>query len=281
MSRISDFKVTSITYEPHELDIFWTFENPERALEVNVTVERSYSPSGPWEEIAIVRGGIHFQDRLTLVYPYRKPLYRLKVIRVSDNEVLQITDPKAWEVEPDLIALEIRRRENLMLNQFSGSEILYYPVRIDGLRCPDCWDQIAQHRIKSNCETCFGTGFVTGFYHPIFLRVQLSQRMEEYQPGAELDEHRQEQLQALIPANFPVKIGDLVLTKDNVRYVVNRYSYTTKLRAIVSYQVLLWRIPPADVKYRVPLPQPAFFSSQPQSFDYTRPYTWYLAAERV
>ena len=63
------------------------------------------------------------------------------------------------------IAREIIRKEYLRLKKYSGTAGMLYKRRTSGTRCPECtdWD-IEDSPGKSQCRTCYGTGFVGGYY---------------------------------------------------------------------------------------------------------------------
>ena len=70
-------------------------------------------------------------------------------------------DQRFW-----LRAKDIVRRESLMLRKESGSPGYLLKRRHTGTVC-DCVDDMTGEPRKHNCELCYGTGFVSGYYDPV------------------------------------------------------------------------------------------------------------------
>lgn len=55
----------------------------------------------------------------------------------------------------------------------SGESVMLYQRRWTGTRCPN-WSQTKkQHAIDTDLDTCYGTGFIGGYYRPIKVYVSL------------------------------------------------------------------------------------------------------------
>ena len=83
---------------------------------------------------------------------------------------------------------EIRTRYRWLL-RMGGEKIWLLKRKWVGDVCPVCWDTIRNAARKSEkCESCFGTGFVGGYYKPIQIIASLisggsSERVVIYEYG--------------------------------------------------------------------------------------------------
>lgn len=255
------------------LDLYWDYVRADTVLSYEVWVERSASISGPYSVIAKTYNARNFADLGVHQHPGLCFFYRLRVVRRSDGAAVQTTPTAVFEAEPDLVTLEIRRRTNLLLREYTGVPVLYYPVRSTGLRCPDCWSDTQKHRVKSRCTTCYDTGFVTGFYTPMLMHLNIHEDQTMLSQNAETDETVARNATMLVSGNFPLQFSDLVVERTNQRWLVSAWERTEKLRATLSNHVRLHFLPESDIRHGVPLPRPGIFDEAYRNREYTRQYT--------
>ena len=79
-----------------------------------------------------------------------------------------ISEPGSTQEDRHLVAREIVRREALLLRRFNGSFAAFLLRRQSGERCSACWDSTLKRRMRSNCRTCFDTGFTGGYSKPYY-----------------------------------------------------------------------------------------------------------------
>jgi hypothetical protein len=72
-------------------------------------------------------------------------------------------------------AKEIVRRRAIVLNRKSASKFQILKKRRYGTFCTECGDPILQKTTKSRCGTCYGTGYVGGYYSAITVSGQLNE----------------------------------------------------------------------------------------------------------
>ncbi len=66
------------------------------------------------------------------------------------------------------IARAILRQELIRMRVQGGGQIGYLlKRRVSGTPCPVCLDQLTNEILDPNCQTCFGTGFLCGYFFPI------------------------------------------------------------------------------------------------------------------
>lgn len=129
---------------------------------VDVHIERAYSVSGPFDLVGIVPASAvpEFTDPdIHLLSKHTTPFYRL---RAGDT----VTAPTGLGPPQDIYGLEATNRFELILREFAGRRVLVLTKRTGGQRCPECWDALKNKVSRSNCKTCFATGFAGGFYSP-------------------------------------------------------------------------------------------------------------------
>lgn len=55
-----------------------------------------------------------------------------------------------------------------------GIECVLHSIKQWGPRCPVCWDSVKMKMTKSNCATCYGTGYAGGYYDPVTVWLRYS-----------------------------------------------------------------------------------------------------------
>ena len=94
------------------------------------------------------------------------------------------TDWVKMEDAPDLEALEIVRRNNILLTNRRhgiGLPIAVFKLKTVGPHCPDCWDFNKQKIRSSNCNSCYKTGIQGGYYAPILTWANLTPPVKQLQ----------------------------------------------------------------------------------------------------
>jgi len=257
-------QVTSIvvrSYELDFLDIFWELneQSDERLEEYDFFVLRSIDgAAGPYHQIA---GPFYNTFRLRdgnvqRLHKWRKYFYKIKwVHRASGRE--QEAGPAVLEAPADRLAMEIRRRELLLLREFNGRQIFHFPRLTFGQRCSNCWDlgprgNYIARKTQQNCATCFDTSFVGGYASPMLLWVQFDPSPIAEQ-RTDLKEHQFIQTTARTSFFPPIKPKDMIVEAENRRWRVERVSFTEKHRAVIRQELMLSEIAKDDVRSAVPI----------------------------
>ena len=272
---LKNVRVTSIGLDNGRMDVLWDFIDPDTSLTHEVWVERSGSESGPFEILAKTYNSVSYTDfSANQIHGFNLNFYRLRAVPRDDlTKTDELTKGETFEAPTDVIAAEIRRRTNLLHKEFVGRPVLYYRSRHQGRRCTECWGALEQQRVKSKCEACFDTGWMLGYFNPIFFYIKIAEGDIGVQHNSETDEVLMRSAVSHITGDIEVVIGDLIVEKENVRWLVGSFGHSEKLRSRVSQIVNLHRILESDVKFKVPIPEPGIFESQALSREYTRPYT--------
>lgn len=257
-------EVTSIlvrSYDLDHLDIFWTLneQSEERIEEYDFFILRSVDGvAGPYESIA---GPFYntflFRDpNVSRLHKWRQHYYKIRMVHRSSGREREY-GPEWVQAEPDRIALEIRRREDLLFREFNGNTVFLYPQLTFGQRCRHCWDigprgNYIGRATQQNCSTCFDTTFVGGFAKPMSIFVQIDPAPEMNQ-RTDLKEHQFIQTSARCTFFPPLKHKDMLVEAENKRWLVEKVSFTEKHRAKIRQELVLREYAKDDIKMAVPI----------------------------
>ena len=275
-------EVTSIdvrTYDLDFLDLFWEIKSTDEELShYEFYVLRSLDgPAGPFSTVA----GPFFNTYMLRdpsvhqIHNLRQYYYKLRVVDRRTQESAEY-GPAYLAAPPDLIAIEVMRRQRLLYQEFAGRKALLYPALTFGQRCAHCWDRNALGNSigrskQQNCMTCFDTTFVGGYASPILIDVQIDPNTIATQRTDEGERQMQETTARCAPFP-PVKPRDMIVEAENKRWYVEQRTSTEKLRAVVRQELKLRQYQKGDVKYKVPVNLDLLFQSSPAR-EFTRPHT--------
>ena len=224
-------------------------------------VLRSESPMGPWDLIAgPFEDKYRFVDnRVNMLHRWRDGLYyKIRSVRKADPTDVAESDVAHPSAEPDLIAEEIQRLERLLWQEFSGRRCFIFPARSFGQRCGNCYDGpdkgrgFTSQRRRSNCLTCYDTGFVRGYLDPIEIFMQIDPSPNTIQ-NLPIAERHQQDTSARLP-NFPlIKPRDVIVEAENKRWRVVKVTATERLRSVVHQELILHAINIGDIEYQLPI----------------------------
>lgn len=251
-------KVTRLycrSFDLDRLDVFWETEDfgaAENIRKYDFFVLRSESYGGPWE----VAGGpfkdlYYFRDALPLqLHKWRTLYYKLKVVDTETHEEQEF-GPTAQQGEPDLIAYEIMRQEDILFREFIGRRCWLFPVKTFGPKCV-CYDPVHSRRTRSNCLTCFDTGYLGGFHAPIECFVQFDPSANTPTLAPIMEQQSSNTMVRLI--SFPpVRPKDILIETENRRWRVVTVQSTQRLRAVVHQEITVHEIPRGDIEFKLPV----------------------------
>lgn len=249
--KLKSFRVRSLDVDFNELS--WEIQDTsDDILDYTFQVLRSESPEGPFNLISPI-----FQDRFLFIDnailigdKWRTYYYRLQITHVpsGDSEESQVASKSP---DADLIAMEIRRHIQILFREYAGRRLWLLPSRQSGQRC-ECWAPRLGQRTRSGCTTCYDTGYVRGFYHPIEVFGQIDPSPKANQL-TNVGAQQQTNTTGRFPDYPPIKPGDVLVELENRRWTVVTVTATEKARAIVHQEVTLHEIPRSDIEYSVPL----------------------------
>lgn len=257
-------QVTSIqvrSYELDFLDVSWNLneQSEERIEEYDFFILRSIDgAAGPYRQIAgPFYNTFQFRDgNVQRLHKWRNFFYKIRWVHRESGRA-QEAGPAMLEAPADRIALEIRRRENLLFREFAGRIVFHFPRLTFGQRCKACWDLGSRgntigRATQQGCPTCFGTTFVGGYATPMAIWVQFDPSPNQPQ-RTDLKEHQFIQTTARTTFFPPIKAKDMIVEAEDRRWWVERVSYTEKHRAKIRQELVLSEIPKDDIRESVPI----------------------------
>jgi len=114
----------------------------------------------------------------------------------------------------------------MLNNYFIGEKAYLMKRKVDGARCPDCWNQYTFRRTKTNCSTCHGTGFFDGFYKPINIQIamDINPKVAEQSQTGEIQTTNIKGRMSHFPLVAPRDM--VILQSSNNRFTIINVDYT-------------------------------------------------------
>lgn len=168
-------RILSVEYIPRVL-VSWEMEPTSQNLKnLRFFVDRGESPSDLRQLNA---EGVHYDDRYEFIdytaslYDAQKHYgYRVRAVEMdlSTGEALQefSSEMVGTEGTLDPVGMYVVEEHLFKYRYVDGVPVLFYIKKNEGERCPECWDSVMKRVTKSSCKTCFGTGYLEGYYPPI------------------------------------------------------------------------------------------------------------------
>lgn len=246
-----NIRVTSLDVDFHELT--WETLAPEQdVLDYTFTVLRSEAQEGPFEDLTgPFEDKYHFIDNvIQQAHRWRTYWYKVRLTRKATGEYLDF-GPASTEPVADLVALEVRRHMRLLFQEFAGRRCVVLPRRTFGQRC-GCWDRVLNKRTRSGCRTCYDTGFVRGYMHPVetWIQVDPSAKTKQNLGVAETQQDNTTMRLGYYPS---VKPDDLIIEPENKRWRVVQQNQSEHSRAIVHQEIAVHRVPESDIEFAIPV----------------------------
>lgn len=251
MITIASLEVKSFTLD--HLDIFWQIADTDEDLtEYTFRVKRSESPEGPFEYIspALTETFSFRDDTVDLYSLWRIFYYQVEAVHVPTGTIGE-SYVGYLGVRPDLVAMELSRLYQVLLQSEIGLPVLILKRRTTGPSCPFCFDPVRKRSTDSDCLVCLGTAqYRGGFLLPIgtFINTSPSTKVVRVSNVSETEPSQK----AFDMAGYPLmNAGDVIVDPENRRYRVNEVRNRSK-RGFVHRQVLqVTELPRSDVIYRL------------------------------
>jgi len=260
MIEVTKLIVRSFTLD--YLDLFWeispvagpSVENkPHEIYDYDFYILRSEAPMGPFEQIGgPFRDTYSFRDsRVNLMHKWRTMYYKIRIIHRPTGEVYETPSTNSQDPEPDLIANEVNRQEDVLFREFIGRRSWLFPVRTFGPVCT-CIDRVLGRRTRSNHSLCFGTGWLGGYMHPVQIFIQLDPNSKQTNLNS-LQEQQPSNTIARMISFPPVSPRDVIVESENKRWRVVSVTTTQRLRSVLHQEISLHEIPRGDIEYDLPV----------------------------
>lgn len=170
----------------------WVVEEPSESGTFTFSVERAGGPLGAWEPVltpteaqyAVLDDFRRLRDTAQQVSPNMLTLNQRLFYRVSCTTPsglilrdIQEVDTTTSSTAPDLKMAQYRRAARLNFarqQRYPGTAILILKRRFWGENCSRCKDPRTKQLVRSDCKSCWGTGFIGGYWNPIEVRGRRS-----------------------------------------------------------------------------------------------------------
>lgn len=255
ISHILIDSVYLTAYELFKVTVEWiiqdTLLNPSL---FTFFVERSGSPSGPFERIS---GGLKneyvYTDNGAPNFSKQNTLfYRIAISKDSVNEIYY-SRAEDYHNKPDFTALEIAHRNKLLLTREVGVSCVVYKRRHWGKRCLECWDIKLSRRTKTKCSVCYDTGYEGGYWSavPAMINFSPTQSMVAQTPWGKLEPNATTVWMGNYP---PMEPEDIVVeVAGNKRWVVKNFDSKEKRRFVLKQILQVEELSKGRVEYGLPI----------------------------
>lgn len=251
MLQVTQFYVRSFDLDC--VNIFWEIADFVGDIHrYTFQILRSESSSGPWDALTPeFEDQYYFRDISPALLHKWRTLYYLLRIRDKQLNVTQDFGPSSQQPEPDLIALEIMRQEDILFREHVGRRCWVFPIRTFGAKCT-CFDRVTGRRTRSGCITCYDTGYLGGFLSPVecFVQIDPSTNSPSITPYGEMQPQNCSGRLISFP---PLKPKDILVEAENRRMRVIAVTPTQRLRSVVHQEIQLHEIPKGDIEYKLPI----------------------------
>jgi len=127
------------SFELDSITIFWEIEDISKEDDIyafSMELFKSEAYNGPYDKVAGPFFNIfQYRDSLNLEdHKNRNIYYKLKVTDIRTNESIMV-GPTAQLPEPDLIAMEVIRQEDMLFRNFIGRRCYVFPRKTFGHIC--------------------------------------------------------------------------------------------------------------------------------------------------
>ena len=201
------------------------------------SIFRSMTSSGPYKKIAATKSTAHI-DRDTDVLTNQFLFYKIISGNRTSGELVAgyDADPQLYEAAKTLLWKLDEGRSGVKAEAFCKG--------VDSRKCPECWSESLNKRIKSQCSTCDGSGQLSSFAGPIELFINITNISETTN---NIGSTKEEVVNASAwTGNIPLfRKGDIIVV-GHERYMVNSIpekqrmtSENNRMQFIIRQKLLL------------------------------------------
>lgn len=249
------FDSVTVDYSPGGASVvYWEMEpdyNPDHP--VNYTLQWARSGDDNWTDVVTVTDTFWVTDDTQRSFSaLRRGHYRVQAVddasRTHTSAPSQI--PSTWDKRDLNMANELRRRELKMYSKV-GMKCWVLYRRHWGNKCTNCASPTTGQARDPQCQECYGTGYVGGYYRPYATRLMVIGSGQKITTKIGTTIGRSAQVR-MCP-QFPVNGKDVIVLKgEGRRYVVDEVTIEAQWKGFplvlhpkVSY------LDPTDVIYDV------------------------------
>ena len=273
-------RIQAIPSTPYAIDLSWEVRPTFDPLEdYSFTVLRSESVGGPFTRISgpiVFPAAFLFRDNQVNAFSkIRAYRYRIRVTgptgdtlefgsrtreeRARTGEIGSV----GIEAEPDRIVLAMNRRFELLLRAKVGRPVMVLSRMTFGQYCEN-YDAELQKHLRADCRQCWGTNFAGGYYSPVLAWLRVNPKPKGIR-RTEIGEVHPAVSVAELGRFPPLKPGDLLVERENVRWHVGTVQTTEKRRAASRQIAQISQLEAGRVELQIPVafPQGHIFVPEP------------------
>jgi len=256
--------LTVSSFNVDQLTLTWDFKPSKEFFSAyGIDVYRAESPN---EEAASISGyeliasGIgadtysYTDTSITNLYdPYRKWYYKLHIYEIATpaNDSIQPSLPAyVNDSSTNKAYKEILRRKKKVLDRFVGRDLTILKRRTYGTYCTVCFDEVLFRSTDSNCPTCWGTGFLQGYFDPISVRGMIN-AAPKYNQITMFGEFLPSDAVLNILNYPPLRPRDVIVDNINRRWLVRQIRPLEKDGVLIEQSVQISLISPDDYVYQI------------------------------
>lgn len=249
---------------PRRVYVQWTLRRPPAGSGFLFDIYRSGSSEGPWEELStalsdtylfvdehfdepIVAGG---ERRNLNLFSLHRTIYYKVVCRFGTQTAETIAQLEAGlDRRKKGIRRKLVRDAGKALKLVVGTEMAVLKKRRWGEKCERCVSKGTAQVVRSHCKYCWGTGFIGGYWDPVYGYGQRQRAPIQTQaaPEGHIDTHRLQVLMLCLPQVEP---GDvLVFLRDAQRYSVEAVNPTQLSSVDVHQELQVSELASSSVEY--------------------------------
>lgn len=245
----------------------WTVLGATESGEYTFTLERSGGPEGPWGHVlgpvasqyAVLDTLDRGSEALDHVRPNQLTLYDRLYYRVTctapGGAILRdVVETGPSVLNPRMAGPRRKLIRDFRLSlKFNGTPVVLLKRKTWGPRCDRCYDKRTKQVVRSECKSCWGTGYDGGYWAPVltYARRSASATTVTNTPEQKSDANG---VQMWLP-DFPQMEKDDVLVSlhDQRRFEVDRQLQTEIQLAGVHQVLTCLELARDHVLYRYPV----------------------------
>jgi hypothetical protein len=175
---VDNISIKNRVLYPTGVLIQWHLNRINESGTFKTTISRSGGMAGPWEILAEnLENTYAYVDKLNAINGVIKPnllnefksiYYKIEVTTPS-GKIIETIEETGPSVKGKMAGFQRKLVRDLLvqLKKFNGTRVAILKRKLWGEYCPKCFDKKTKEVVRSGCKTCWGTGFVGGYWTPM------------------------------------------------------------------------------------------------------------------
>lgn len=182
--------IISFPRKPNHIMVTWNkVSHPNEDRNIFYNIYRGNSPNGIFYKINRMPIDTNFyEDQDVNSNPNINYWYKVSSLYINnEQQTIESTLSPAIMYKANNTNHWFKKinERNMWILKNTGQLFDLYIRKYEGLKCPDCYDEVRCSAGNPNCKTCYGTGIKDG-YEPMF---QLYIRLKPAQESLDIDTH--------------------------------------------------------------------------------------------